>query len=231
MHPEDAGLFAPAMWPDLRQAVMELSWLLTRGYAQPSALKIVGDRHRLDERQRVAVQRCACADEALASRSARRVVQAEVAGRKLHIDGYNVLTTIEAALGGGVILAARDGCYRDLASMHGTYRRVEETLPAVQLAGQMLAKLNTGRCFWYLDSPVSNSGRLKALLLREAMDQGWDWDVEVVPDPDRVLAQSKSVVCTADSAIVDEDILWFNLAREIVTGHVPQAWVVPMSAE
>src|SRR5688500_10446127 len=43
-HPEDAGLFAPAVHPTLRSAVADLSWLLTRGYADPSALKLVGDR-------------------------------------------------------------------------------------------------------------------------------------------------------------------------------------------
>ena len=45
------------------------------------------------------------------------------------------MTTIEAALSGGVILAARDGAYRDMASMHGTYRKVAETLPALELLG------------------------------------------------------------------------------------------------
>jgi hypothetical protein len=29
---------------------------------------------------------------------------------------------VEAALAGGVILACRDGAYRDMASIHGTWR-------------------------------------------------------------------------------------------------------------
>ena len=46
-----------------------------------------------------------------------------------------MLTTIEAALAGGVILAARDGAYRDMASMHGSYRKVAETPARFGTAG------------------------------------------------------------------------------------------------
>ncbi|MEE2935698.1 MAG: DUF5616 domain-containing protein [Planctomycetota bacterium] len=34
------------------------------------------------------------------------------------MDGYNVLVSVEAAFGGGVILQGQDACYRDMASMH-----------------------------------------------------------------------------------------------------------------
>ena len=66
--PRDRDAFAPAAWPRLREAVADLSWLLTRGYAEASSLKLVGDRLALTERQRMAVRRCACADAARARR-------------------------------------------------------------------------------------------------------------------------------------------------------------------
>lgn len=58
-HPEDARLFAPARLGALRTAVSELSWLAGRDYSMKSALKLVGDRHALDGRQRLAVARSA----------------------------------------------------------------------------------------------------------------------------------------------------------------------------
>jgi hypothetical protein len=172
-HPEDATLFAADQVPALRLAVAELSWLLSRGYAQPSGLKLVGDRHRLNARQRVAVMRCACSDDALAQRSARRVSIEDLRGRAVDLDGYNVVTTVEAALGGGVILGARDGTFRDLAAMHGTFRKVEETRPAAVLVGRVLAEAGAGDITWLLDSPVSNSGRLRGALLEVAAENGW----------------------------------------------------------
>jgi hypothetical protein len=229
MHPQDAELFSSGWWRALSTAVGELSWLLSRGYAEPSSLKLVGDRHRLDARQRMAVKRCACTDEARSRRAASRVEG--VRGQVVHLDGYNVLTTIEAALSGGVILAARDSTYRDIASVHGSYRKVYETRPAIALIGHTLVELGVGQSLWLLDSPVSNSGRLKTILLHEAQANGWEWQVEIVPDPDAVLSASQAVVCTADSVILDSASRWFNLARRIVSTHVPNTFVVDLSGD
>src|SRR4051794_12700876 len=52
--PQDPEWFSSEARPDLAQATADLSWLLSRGYAEPSSLKLVGDRYRLVERQRVA---------------------------------------------------------------------------------------------------------------------------------------------------------------------------------
>ena len=85
--------------------------------------------------------RCACTDEARAKRRSREVAADALRGKPLEIDGYNALTTIEAALSGGVILKGRDGCFRDMASMHGTYRKVAETVPALEMVGRVLEEL------------------------------------------------------------------------------------------
>lgn len=229
-HPEDARLFAEEHWPRLREATGDLSWLLSRGYASESALKLVGDRYDLARRQRIAVARSACSDQSLASRSRRRTELAELAGEALEIDGYNVLITIEAALAGGVILRGRDGCYRDLASVHGTFRRVEETFPAIELIGSFLAELHLGPCVCRLDSPVSNSGRLKGYLLEIAAKHGWDWSVELATNPDQQLIASRAIVASADSVVLDRCGRWANLTVPLVDEHIPGAWVVDLSA-
>lgn len=229
-HPEDRRLFAGECWPRLAAATRDLSWLLSHGYASPSALKIVGDRYSLDARQRVAVARCACGDDAAAGRQARRIEPADVANREVWIDGYNVLTSVEAALSGGVILHARDGCYRDMASMHGSYRKVEETVPAIRLVGELLAEWHVASCRWLLDQPVSNSGRLKTMLNEAGQQHGWNWQAEVVRDPDYVLCHASQIAATSDSQILDRAERWLNLARRAIALRVPDAWVVDLSA-
>ncbi len=228
-HPDDEKLFARAALPALRAATGDLGWLLSRGYADKSSLKLVGDRYGLSRRQRIAVMRSACSDEALRSRRQRRMGAEGLRGRPLLIDGYNVLTTVEAGLAGGVVLACRDGTFRDIASMHGTYRRVAETEPGVRKMGRVLAALGVSRCQWLFDSPVSNSGRLRGLMLEIAEGQGWPWEVELSRSPDRALIQANGPVASADSAVLDACGPWFNLAREIVTRSVPGAWVVDLS--
>lgn len=228
--PRDERAFGPDAHGPLRAAAADLSWLLGRGYAPVSALKLVGDRWSLTERQRMAVFRSACPDDALARRACRRVEPEELAGAAVAVDGFNLLTTVEAALGGAVVLVGRDGCLRDIAGVHGTYRRVEETMPAVELVGTTLAALGVAACAWHLDRPVSNSGRLRTLLLAAAAERGWDWRVELDMNPDPVLIASADVVASADSAVIDGCARWVNLARLVVAGHVPGAFVVDLSA-
>lgn len=225
-HPADAGLFGEQQRNALAAAVGDLSWLMSRGYANPSALKLVGDRYQLTERQRTAVIRSSCADASIGARHAGRVEAGQLAGRTLDIDGFNLLTSIEAALAGGVILAGRDGCYRDMASMHGSYRKVEETRPAIELIGRFLESLQPAACRWYFDRPVSNSGRISQLIREFAAEHQWPWEAQIVDDPDVLLRESSNIVVTADSAILDAGPAWFNLAREVIEQSVPDAHVV-----
>ena len=175
--------------------------------------------------------RCASSDQDAARRRACQAEAEALAGRPLWLDGYNVLTTVEAALSGGVVLRARDGAYRDMASMHGSYRKVAETQPALERIGRTLADLGVSECCWYLDRPVSNSGRLKGIMDALAAAHGWRWRVELVADPDSLLAAADQIVATADSAILDRGPSWFNLARTVVTRHVPEAWVLDLAGD
>ena len=213
----------------LREAVADLSLLLERGYASKSALELVGNHFQLHERQRTAIGRSACGD---ATRDLR--LGKEVAGARsgvLHLDGYNVLMLVEAALGGAVILRGRDGALRDLASSHGNFRRVEETGPALELIAATLDELRVPECLWWLDAPVSNSGRLRELLLEVAAQTGRAWRVELVSSADNALKKlgDDVLIATADSAILDAASLWFNLGGAIVDAHVPGAWVVDLA--
>jgi hypothetical protein len=231
-HPEDGRLFAPERVEDLRSAVGDFSWLLSRGYASVSGLKVVGDRYDLTARQRLAVMRCACSDHQMADRRSREIGLGDVADQAQLIDGYNLLTTIEAALAGGVVIVGRDGCWRDMASMHGTWRRVEETVPAIERVGEFLQRHVgvAGEVTWLLDSPVSNSGRLKAAIEEIIGLRGWRWRVELVQDPDKVLATAHDAIAvTADSAVLDRCGRWINLAREIVR-EIEDIWIVDLSA-
>ena len=145
-HPADNQLFASQWVPVLRRAVGELSWLLTRGYPPSATLKLVSDRYALTERQRWAVGRAACPDELRARRATTLLPPGNLGGRPVAIDGFNLLITLETALGGGVVLRGRDGALRDLSSIHGTYRAVQETDRAIRLAASALQVLKPGPC-------------------------------------------------------------------------------------
>lgn len=228
-HPADEKLFASDAVPILRLALADFSLLLTKGYAEKSALKLVGDRFSLTERQRLAVMRSACSDQQLDSRSKRRVELKDLVCQSIAIDGYNVLITIEAAMSGGIIFKGRDGCLRDLASIHGTYRKVTETIPALQLIGEYLQEASVRRILWFLDSPVSNSGRLKTLMGELARENNWNWEIELLLSPDAELKKTESVVASSDSIILDDCTRWTNLAAGLLEKKITSMKIVDLA--
>jgi len=248
-HPADAKLFAENKIGDLRAALIDFSLLRTKGYAGKSTLKLVGDRFALTERQRLAIMRSACSDQQLISRRQREVKVTDLANQSIVIDGYNILITIEAAMSGGVIFKGRDGCFRDLASIHGTYRKVTETIPAVQLIGQFLKEIEVYEALWLLDSPVSNSGRLKKLIGELARKNDWNgfdssrrrlaeperdkltagWEIELLLNPDAELMKTDLIVASSDSVVLDACKCWINLATEIIKRKLAPARVIDLS--
>ena len=228
-HPDDTKLFASETISSLRSALADFSLLLTKGYADKSALKLVGDRFSLTQRQRLAVMRSACSDQQLASRKQRCIDIQNLADKSVAIDGYNLLITIEAAMSGAIIFKGRDGCFRDLASIHGTYRKVEETIPAIELIGKYLDENNVAKVLWLLDSPVSNSGRLKKIFDELADRNKLNWEVKLFLNPDDELIKSDLIVVTSDSVILDKCKRWANIGAEIVGKNLMDIHIVCLS--
>jgi hypothetical protein len=230
-HPADEKLFSKEALPGLRQAVVDYSLLLTKGYAETSALKLVGDRFELTQRQRLAVMRCSCSDQQLANRKDKQIGISEITGQSIAVDGYNLLITIEAAMSGGLIFVGRDGCCRDLASIHGTYRKVIETIPAIELIGDFLQQAKITEALWLLDSPVSNSGRLKTLIRKIAENHGWTWEIQLVTSPDAVLIKGDTIAVSSDSVVIDGCKKWVNLTGEIIKVKLPSSKIIDFAGQ
>jgi hypothetical protein len=207
----------------MKPAAQEIVYLLGRGYPLQTAIAVVGDHHQLETRQRMALQRALCSPQQRKKRGEHAVERTAVRGRTLLLDGFNLVITLEVALSGGLILDCVDATVRDLAGLRGSYHLVDETDPALELVGLELGSLCPARVRVFLDAPVSNSGRLRARI--EAHAQKWSFpvDVELVPNPDAILARADNAV-TSDSTILDRCPSWVNLARFVVDRHIPRAW-------
>jgi hypothetical protein len=209
--PQDKKLFCEEKIAALRQATADYSLLLTKEYPQTASLKLVGDKFELTDRQRLAVMRSSCSDGQLAGRLAQQAAAEELGGQDILIDGYNVLITVEAAISGAYLFIGRDGCRRDLAGLHGTYRKVTETIPAIELINNCLKELKLKDICWLLDRPVSNSGRLKTII-----ESATGREVKLVNNPDAELIKSDKIAASSDSEVLDGAKRWFNLAGYVI---------------
>lgn len=228
-HPEDQKLFAADQLPKLRSAVSELSWLLTRDYAMKGALKLVGDKFSLSERQRLCVSRAACSDQSKAQRASSCISIDSVNNEAVIIDGFNLLITVEAALSGGLLFLCRDGCVRDLSSVHGSYRSVNETAKAIELIGNSLASHQPGSVMWLLDRPISNSGRLAQRIRETAAARNWGWSVDLPFNPDAEMIRSVDIVVSADGPLLDRVSRWANLTATLIEKSLADVWLVDLS--
>ena len=138
------------------------------------------------------------------------------------LDGFNTIITLEVALSGSLLLEGMDGTIRDLAGLRGSYRIVDKTVRAVELLLNRLDTLGVREALFFLDRQVSNSGRLRALLLES--EHAVRVQVELHPGVDGQLSRMKNVV-TTDAIILDKCESWYNLNRDLIAQAVPDAWI------
>lgn len=228
-NPQDANCFATEQLGRLKTAVVELSWLLNRGYAISASCTLVGDHYQLTSRQRQAMARVVCTDEQVVKRQEKLLPLTALKEHILVIDGFNLLITIETALGGGVIFNGRDGCCRDLSSVYGSYKIVAETRRAIELIGKTLEEAEPEKVVWLFDRPVSNSGRVAGLVSDVAAEHNWPFEAELTDQTDSLISKSEQIVVTCDSAILEGTVKWCNLACETIVQQIPDAWIVDLT--
>ena len=228
-HPSDEKLFHTDQLPKLRTAVSEVSWLLSRGYNMTSTLKLVGDRHGLRERQRLAISHASCSEQDCQRRTSHSVSVTQIRNESVIVDGFNLMITLEAALSRGLLFVGVDKCIRDLSSVHGSYRSVEETERAIYMIGNALQYLGATSVMWLLDRPVSNSGRLATRIAEIALQQDWPWRVEVVFNPDAMIMSSSAVAISSDSSILNRVERWVDLKTYLLATEIPNAWLIDLS--
>ncbi len=151
-----------------------------------------------------------------------------MAGQTVDIDAFNVLITIEAALGGAYLFVGRDTAYRDVNPLKGTYRIVHQTNPAIELLTATLQALDPARVVWHLDRSVSNVGRVKERLENASSETDFAWALEEEENVDAALQSTSNLVVTSDSAILDATDAWLHLEALIHRRHAPDAHVVDL---
>jgi len=198
------------------QALEDLYYLLSRNYPLKASLALAGNRYQLVKRQLQALQGMACSESERSIRKEKEVQAAAVKDQTILLDGFNILILVETALSGGFVFEGLDGCYRDISSVHGNYRTVENTEEALRIIGTTLQQLQVYKVIWVFDAPVSNSGKLKATCYELAGKYQFPWEIRLENDPDKYLINTRSLLCSSDAWVLNECRLWFNLGAFII---------------
>ncbi|NDV97092.1 DUF434 domain-containing protein [Dysgonomonas sp. 521] len=204
-------------------------FLLRRGYPFESALRFTSSHYQCVARQILMLKRGICTDESLKIKKQKELSFNELEGKTLYIDGFNLIITLEVLLSAGTVFKGRDGCIRDLAGLRGNYSIISETISAVDVIAGFCNASGVSSLLVYLDSPVSNSGKLKNLILEHRAKFNMPVSVELIHNPD-VNLYDKSVVVSSDSIILEHCTHWFNLAACVMDKQHAEA-IIDLSAD
>ena len=212
--PEDERNFSAEALEVMKTASRQIFFLLNEGYDLKQATVFVGNHFLLSERQRLAIMRSLASSGQLSERKQKEISLAQLKDGEVWIDGFNTIITLEVMLCGSPLFIGMDGTVRDLAALRGTYRLIPETAEAAEMMLTILQEAGVQKIHILLDEPVSNSGRLKALIA-EIAEAGHfpETDIRVIPDVDRALYEKERVI-TTDSVILDHSVSWVNLIAE-----------------
>ena len=202
--PEDEKQFTGTQLELLIKAAREVQFLLDRGYEIKPTTTFIGNHYMFSERQRLALARMVSPMERITERKSKELLQKEEKKlpKTVHIDGFNTIITLEVALSGSPVLYCGDGTIRDLAGLRGTYRIIDQTKEAIMRILQQLDVLKIENACFYLDAPVSNSGRLSSLIMECADKYNVSVKTQVINDVDRVLEQLAGVI-SGDAIILN----------------------------
>lgn len=211
----------------LKKAQQDILYLIERGYTLKSASTFVGNHYLLSERQRLAIVRATATRDMINLRKSKQLDRSNLIGR-VAIDGLNTIITLEVALSKGILVKCMDDTIRDLAGLRGTYRLIDETRVAIQLIGEHLSGLNIEEAVFYLDAPVSNTGRLKTLIYEILDGHPFKIDVVIVNNVDVILGGLSQVI-TTDAIILNKCESWYNLVANILKEKLPETDIIDLS--
>lgn len=225
--PSDEQEFSVDSQIILRKAQQDVLYLLEQGYPIKNASTFVGNHYMLSERQRIAIARATTTRVVLKERFNKQIIK-DYKGRSIAIDGLNQIITLEVALSFSTLILCMDGVIRDLAGLRGTYRIIDKTEEAIRLIGDKLSDMEIKEVLFYLDAPVSNTGRLKQRIQDILSDRTYTVTVELVNNAD-VLLQNRENVITGDAIILNQCLSWINLTPIILKENLPEINLVNLS--
>lgn len=214
----DDTLFSSQKQMDkLKSAVQDMQYLLSRNYAEKASSELVGNHYRLKTRQIQALRGASASENQIQERKSKEFEISDLKNKTIYLDGFNILILLESLLSEAYIFEGVDGCFRDLSGVHGTYKRVNQTLTSIELVAFFFQKSNAEKLIWIFDKPVSNSGRIKQIILDFAKENNLNWEVELEFNPDRFLVENAEIIVSSDAWILDHCKNWFNLVGYLIT--------------
>ena len=180
-------------------ALEDYRYLLDRGYNRFSALNFVTDRYLLTKEERNILLRVAYPLKDADIIKKKIVKPRDIFGKKLYVDGYNVIITIESILRGKPVFLCDDGIIRDISLTFSRFKISEHTVKALQIIKEFIGNYKPENTVFILDKPKKWSGKLAELIYKAF--QGLNVKVVLSKSPDKEVSRGE-IIASSDSQIL-----------------------------
>jgi len=199
----------------LGNAIRDLRYLLDQGYPRDSAVNFVSNHYRFPLDQRHLLARCVFSKSEIREHCRKAVGANLVRGKRLGIDGYNVLITLESIMTGKQVVRCDDGYVRDLRAIFGKYRTTPATTRAISMLIQTITKAKPKDVTVLFDKQVSHSGELAAEVRQQLKQAGLNGNALAVGEVDRKLLKF-DVVASSDRAVIKRAKAIWDIPSELL---------------
>ena len=138
---------------NMKEAVKDLRYLLSRGYGRTSAVNFVGDKYLLDKDERHILFRAIFTPQDAEKRKHKLISIKEIKNKILAIDGYNQIIVVESMLNKLPIIDCDDGVLRDITGVFSNYKVTDVTYNAIKLILDVLVEYSPRTTLFYFDQP------------------------------------------------------------------------------
>jgi len=206
----------------LKEAGTDLRFLLGRGYNREGCVVFVGDKYLLDKEDRLVLYR-AVYDSETASEHARKKMPAKaILGKKVAIDGYNVVLTIEAMLKSEKLIQCDDEFFRDITGVHGKHKPTGTTEKALGILIDFLKGFNPKEVVFFYDAQVSQSGEMASLTRRMLKESRLNGDARAVRQADKEALNYGEIVSSSDAVLIEKSERLIDSAGELIRMLFPE---------
>ena len=207
---------------DLRDAIIDMRYLLNRGYNRKSAADYVASRYSLTKYGRAILYRGVFSEKQAISHLHKLVYPKDLDNKIVAIDGFNVLITLETALNNKLLIKCDDGFIRDVSAVFGNFKPSKNTINALKLILDFILNYHPTRILLFLDSPISYSGELALKIRNIFKRKGIAGTAKTVKRGDVEVLLKGDVIASSDSIIIERAKAMFDLAGQIIEQKYPQ---------
>lgn len=201
----------------MKDASIDLRFLLNRRYDKARAIKFVGNKYQLDKSERHILYRALYSNDEITAIKKKLVPFEQISGKLLAVDGYNVLITVESILYKKTIIDCDDGILRDVSGVFGSHVITSVTKKSIDLILSQIAKYPPESLQFFFDSQVSKSGELSNSIREKMNELQLNGDAETVKQVDTTLKKLNcDIVATSDTIIIAQASAVVDIPQRIL---------------